>query len=54
MNAYPFVSDIYVLLDQLVAEERAKQQGTPSGTESEVVVDEKQLKVVGKKRKKKS
>jgi hypothetical protein len=60
----PFVSDIYVLLDQLVAEEQAKQEGALSGTETEVVVEppvkhvevveEVQLKIVEKKRKRKS
>lgn len=60
----PFVSDIYVLLDQLVAEERAKQQGKLTGTETEVVeeppvkhtevIEEPQLKIVEKKRKRKA
>jgi hypothetical protein len=58
----PFVSDIYILLDKLVAEEKAKQEGRLAGTETVVVeqppvktpegVEEPQVKVVEKKRKK--
>ncbi len=56
----PFVGDIYELLDRLVGEARAK----PAGSETEVVieepvkrtevVEEEHLKIVEKKRKKKS
>jgi hypothetical protein len=60
----PFVSDIYVLLDRLVAEEKAKDKGKVT-EETQVVVEKKpvkvtqeveetQVKVVRKKRPRKS
>ena len=59
----PFVADIYLLLDRLVAEERAKLKGkrvpdTPSvkdvgPVEVKSVIEERQLKVTDKKRRKK-
>lgn len=60
----PFVSDIYVLLDKLVTEEKAKKEDRLAGRETVVVeqppaktsdvVEEPQVKVVERKRKKKS
>ena len=58
----PFVSDIYLLLDRLVAVEKAKKEGAVKETKvveeppvkETKVVEEPKLKVVEKKKRKKS